>query len=670
MRKLFVFAAAALTLLAISSPAAASSTTCNGTFTGATFTDDIVVPEDGSCTIIDSTVGDDVLVGKNAYFESKNSQIGDDVEANNSLTIFIDAGTTVGGRVEANRTAKVFIFNSTIDGRIEIWRTTEKVNICGNQVGGRVQVQKSGTDILIGDPQAIGCAGNTVADGDVKVHGNFTDVEFVIRGNTVKEGGMEVFNNRGPVEKFVQDNVGDDELDCFGNEEPFTSSGNTGFEEQEGQCAVPDTECNETLTAAIIPGDLVVPENGSCTIIGSTVGDDVKVGRNAYFESSNSKIGDEVRASSSLTIFIHDGSTVGGDVKANETFQVFLFDSTLEGDVNVFRSEDQVNVCGNQIDGDARIAESGRDILFGDPQTIGCAGNTVLNEHNVRIVRNNTDVELVVRGNEIQGGDMHVLDNRGPAEKFVQDNTGGDELVCQGNQQPFTASGNTGWDEQQGQCAIPPTECDTTLTGATIEGDLVVPENGSCTIIGSTVGDDVRVDRNAYFESNASTIGDDVEAWRAVTLFIHSGSTVGDDIESHGSLKVFLFDSTLNGPVHVSSTPEKVQICGNQIDGNVRVENSGTDILIGDPLAAACAGNTIKNAHSVKAVDNFTDVEFVIRGNAFEGGNLGVFDNGGPADKFVQDNTGGTALKCFGNESPFTGTPNGFTSEQGQCAEI
>ena len=40
------------------------------------------------------------------------------------------------------------------------------------------------------------------------------------------------------------------------------------------------------------------------------------------------------------------------------------------------------------------------------------------------------------------------------------------------------------------------------------------------------------------------------------------------------------------------------------------------------------------NGHSVKAKDNFTDVEFVIRGNTFTGGNLGVF---GAEDGTVPD---------------------------------
>ena len=101
------------------------------------------------------------------------------------------------------------------------------------------------------------------------------------------------------------------------------------------------------------------------------------------------------------------------------------------------------------------------------------------------------------------------------------------------------------------------------------------------------------------------------------------------------------------------------------------VIHSGRDILFGDPTAGSgCVGNTVRNGHSLDVEDNFTDVEFVVRGNMFEGGDLRVEDNSGASDKFVQNNTGGDELECFDNETPFTGTPNGFTTEEGQCAEI
>jgi len=676
MRKLFVMVVLALTaLLAMSSTAAAhrsNGTTCNSTtpLTGQSISGDLVVPDGGVCTIINTTVGDDVRVGDGAFFQATGSTIADDVEANNALTLFIDTGTSVGDRVEANRTDQVFVFNATIGGPIEVWKSSEKVQICGNTVDGTIHVQKSGTDILIGDPQAVACAGNTVRNGSsVKVHDNNTDVEFVVRGNTIQGGDLDVFDNRGPVEKFVQDNTGGDELDCFGNETPFTASGNTGWNEQRGQCAVPPTECNGTLTGNI-PGDLVVPDNGSCTLENATVGDDVKVGNNAFFKATGSKIGDDVRAEGALTLFIDTGTTVGGEVKARDTAQVFVFNATLNDRLDVRGASDKVQICGNTIDGSVKVRDSGRDILIGDPQAVDCAGNSIVNGHSVKVEDNNTDVEFVIRGNTFHGGDLSVNDNRGPVEKFVQDNTGGDELSCFGNESPFTATGNTGWNKLRGQCVVPPTECNTELNGQTIAGDLVVPENGSCTLRNSSVAGDVKVGKNAFFQATASRIGDDVYGNRALTVFIDTGTTVGDDIHTWGTSQVFVFNATVGDQVEISGSDDRVQLCGNTLNGDVSIRDSQRDILVGDPQTVDCAGNTITNGHSVKLEDNFTDVEFVVRGNTFQGGDLKVFDNDGPVEKFVQDNTGGNRLKCFGNQSPFTASGNTFASEQGQCAEV
>src|SRR4029450_5712254 len=97
-------------------------------------------------------------------------------------------------------------------------------------------------------------------------------------------------------------------------------------------------------------------------------------------------------------------------------------------------------------------------------------------------------------------GDLQVNDNKNlvestPIDKFVENNVGGEELECERNDQPFSASGNTGWDETEGQCEIPPTECNdpNAPTTGSIPGDLVVPNDGVCVLTGATVGGSVLV---------------------------------------------------------------------------------------------------------------------------------------------------------------------------------
>ena len=307
----------------------------------------MTVPRDGSCTLIDSTVSGKVKVKRGAFFQATGTDIARGVYADDALTVFIDTGSTVGRSVEVDDTAQVFIFNATIGRDIEVDDASEVVQICGTTVTkGDVEVTDSGIDILVGDPQAVDCAGNTVTDGDVEVNHNRAEVEFVVRGNAIPSGDLEVNRNRGPVEKFVEDNTGGEELECWRNESPFTASGNTGWAEKEGQCREVLT-CIDTLTG-ITTDDVVVPFDGACTLIDSTVAGDVFVARGGFFQATGTDIAGRVKAHDALTLFIDTGSTVGRSVKSEGTAQVFVFNATV-GEIEVEHSSEVVQVCGTQV---------------------------------------------------------------------------------------------------------------------------------------------------------------------------------------------------------------------------------------------------------------------------------------------------------------------------------
>ncbi len=230
-------------LVAVASPAVAGKGhkrfKCDGVFTGLTVRD-VVVPRDGACTLTDSTVKGKVRVLGDAYFQATGSSIRKDVEGDGAQTIFIDTGSRVRGDIDANKTIQLYVYNSTVRGDIGARGATDTVQVCGNTVQkGDIKVRKSGTDILIGDPLAIGCPGNSVKRGDVRITENFTDVELVVSGNTLGKGSLKVSGNTGPAGKFVQSNEGGDTLSCKGNDSPFTASGNSGWLDEKGQCGGP-----------------------------------------------------------------------------------------------------------------------------------------------------------------------------------------------------------------------------------------------------------------------------------------------------------------------------------------------------------------------------------------------------------------------------------------------
>jgi hypothetical protein len=236
MRALGLVAAAMVAVLAIASPAAARDLKCNGVYKGKTY-DDVTVPRGGACTLTGARVRGDVKALKGAYLQTTGTIIRGDVEGRAAQTIFIDTGSKVGGSVEAVKAVQFYVFNSTVGEDVEPERTGEAVQICGNTVRkGNIEVRRSGTDVLIGDPLAVGCRGNVVKRGDIKVRNNFSLVEFVVRGNTIMRGDLQVMNNTGPTPKFVQDNLGIGRIVCRGNS-LLTASGNMGWSQRLDQCA-------------------------------------------------------------------------------------------------------------------------------------------------------------------------------------------------------------------------------------------------------------------------------------------------------------------------------------------------------------------------------------------------------------------------------------------------
>jgi hypothetical protein len=238
MKKLLGVAGVASTMvLVLASPSAArADVSCNGVFNRVSF-DDVVVPRGGACTLVDSAVEGDITVRKDGYLQTTGTTVRGDVSGTEAQTIFVDTGSRVSGSVEGYRANQVFVYNSTVNRNIDVEGAGDVVQICGTTVlKGDIVVQKGRRDILIGDPLAVGCAGNTVRLGDLAVRRSVADVEFVIRANRIRKGNLEVSRNAGDVRKFIEDNTGGARLVCRDNSRPFTVSDNAGWDRKLGQC--------------------------------------------------------------------------------------------------------------------------------------------------------------------------------------------------------------------------------------------------------------------------------------------------------------------------------------------------------------------------------------------------------------------------------------------------
>jgi hypothetical protein len=219
------------------------------------------------------------------------------------------------------------------------------------------------------------------------------------------------------------------------------------------------------------------------------------------------------------------------------------------------------------------------------------------------------------------------------------------------------------WDRHSGAMT-----CNGTFTHVTIRNHVEVPTNGVCTLIDSAVNGAVHVGKGGYFQATSTAVLSDVEASEALTVFIDGGSRVAGSIMANKTAQVSLFDSSIAGRIDIYRSHDTVHVCGNTVKGaGIGIARSRSEILVGDPLAADCAGNRVTRG-SVLLWKNDVDVAFVVRGNRIPRGRLHVVGNKGPSDKFVQKNTARKGIRCTGNLARFAGSPNfGPVIGRGQC---
>lgn len=211
-----------------------SPLTCNGTYTGGTYSS-VTVPANGVCILNGVSVSGGATVGSKAYLESNGSTFGTDIVGNSALTIYLHGNSSVtGGNLAAASSAQVFVYNSSVHGNIGASNSVAPgyghFQICGSSVVGNTSVSGFGPDILIGDP-AASCGANTLM-GDVALSSNPDYNELYLIGNSIR-GDVTVSSNTGIGDKRVNSNTIHGNLSCSGNSAPFNGSGNN---ESGGQC--------------------------------------------------------------------------------------------------------------------------------------------------------------------------------------------------------------------------------------------------------------------------------------------------------------------------------------------------------------------------------------------------------------------------------------------------
>jgi hypothetical protein len=221
----------AFVVLVVAPGAAANDTPCTGALTGTH--DNVVVMPGQTCILSAATVRGNVKALQDSRLRVTSSNVGGSVEGDKADVVQVD-GSTVRENIivkEAGPPVAVlpgfficafgfaftpceaFVFNTTVER-------------------GNIQLEKvQGTAWVAGSLLLSSIRGN------IKVEDNLASpvAEFMAVTDNTVEQNVQVFKNKGPGNKQVSGNIVREDLQCFENDPPFFSFGNTARQVQ-GQC--------------------------------------------------------------------------------------------------------------------------------------------------------------------------------------------------------------------------------------------------------------------------------------------------------------------------------------------------------------------------------------------------------------------------------------------------
>lgn len=140
----------ALALAAVTGSAAvAGETVCRGSLGPRAF-DDIIVPDDASCTLNRSRINGSITVGRGASLQANGVRVKGSVEAEGALQVGIGPGSQIGGSVQIKRGGGASITGARILGDLRFDENALPLAANDSVVGGNVQVVNNRGGVTLG----------------------------------------------------------------------------------------------------------------------------------------------------------------------------------------------------------------------------------------------------------------------------------------------------------------------------------------------------------------------------------------------------------------------------------------------------------------------------------------------------------------------------------------
>jgi hypothetical protein len=298
----------------------------------------------------------------------------DNVEVPQGVACQLD-GTTVTGSVKALTDATLIVGNGAQVAGSIVGDAAHHVELTGktSRVGGNFEVKKGGSAMLA-SAEVAGAAVFEEMTGTVSV------------GGARAGGGMKVVKNTGAT--TVANNTVIGSLQCFDNA-PAPLVGGNSADALEGQCfqeASPPPPTppsgNVTCVGLSLVGlnldSVIVPDNASCTLIGSTMNGTVQLGNNARLIAQDLNITGNLIADGAAELSISGASRVGGSVQLNGGAGASISGVNIGGSLQIDAMPGAVTASGNQIGGNVQaIANRGGVTLSNNTMAgvLQCLGN-------------------------------------------------------------------------------------------------------------------------------------------------------------------------------------------------------------------------------------------------------------------------------------------------------
>jgi hypothetical protein len=216
------------------------------------------------------------------------------------------------------------------------------------------------------------------------------------------------------------------------------------------------------------------------------------------------------------------------------------------------------------------------------------------------------------------------------------------------------------------------TNCSTTLTSVTINGNLVVPAGAECSLNGTTVTGNVTVGKGAQLLIFAGMIYGNIHAHQCKSVFLTSFGA----ISVGGNLQIQNCTGTGDNGYSDTGLPVTIEVDGNfqcqhntaaclaeggTVLGNVQVNDNSEPAFI---ESAMIHGNLQVSGNE----GGSTNPGAVVTGDTVMG-NVQVNDNSGTDDVAVANNVVHGNLQCASNTPGVIGGSNTVAgSKHGQCA--